>query len=144
MFKVVVINGKPRSGKDTFVDACDSICGVYVDSASTVDFVKDIAAQCGWDGSKTAKNRQFLSDLKDLLTKWDDVPFRDVSKAITIAQHEFEEYYWTPNEQDEELGLFFVHSREPEDIQRWVDTYDAVTLKIERPTLEQEQHNKDQ
>ena len=30
---------------------------------STVDFVKEIAARWGWDGTKTPQNRKFLSDL---------------------------------------------------------------------------------
>lgn len=138
MFKVIVINGKPRSGKDSFVEMCDSFRGVYVNSASTVDLVKDIAEECGWDGTKTPKHRQFLSDLKDLLSKWNDVPFKDVLKSITIARHDYSEWY----EASYNIGLFFVYSREPKEIKRWVKTCDAITLKLERlQTGEEQQTN---
>ena len=86
MVKVVVINGMPGCGKTTFEEMCSDICDPFaveptshvpgfsegrvlgIDICSTVDFVKVVARQCGWDGTKNLKNRKFLSDLKDLLT----------------------------------------------------------------------------
>ena len=71
---IYVVNGSPGAGKTTFetnVQKCmgDSFCYIL----STVDFVKEIAKKCGWDGTKDLKNRKFLSDLKDLLTNWNNV-----------------------------------------------------------------------
>lgn len=126
MFKVVVLNGKPQSGKDTFVTLCSQVKGFFVDSVSTVDFVKDVAQYCGWDQTKSPKNRQFLSDLKKLLTEWNDIPHKDVIKTMTIAKQDYHDYFW------EQTGVFFIHSREPEDIQYWVDNYNAIKLKIVR------------
>ena len=87
MIKVVVVNGRPESGKTTFEEKCKELVNasstfwldenkrMMVDVISTVDFIKQIAIECGWDGVKTPRNRKFLSDLKDLLTEWNDVPF---------------------------------------------------------------------
>lgn len=83
--EIIVINGFPGAGKDEFVNCCKKLIGEpYVRNISTVDFVKYIAAECGWDGTKTPENRAFLSDLKDLLTKWNDVPFKKVEKALCL------------------------------------------------------------
>lgn len=83
--KIVVINGFPGAGKDEFVSCCKKLIGEpYVRNISTVDFVKYIATECGWDGTKTPKNRAFLSNLKDLLIEWNDVPFKKIEKALSL------------------------------------------------------------
>ena len=79
--KIICINGYPQSGKDTFVNFCYSF-GSIIQSYSTVDFVKKIAKECGWNGVKDLKSRKFLSDLKDILTEWDDIPVRDIKRKI--------------------------------------------------------------
>ena len=68
--EIIVINGYPESGKDTFVNLCKNIVGEsFVKNISTVDFVKEVAMLCGWDGTKTPKNRKFLSDLNHIKQK---------------------------------------------------------------------------
>ena len=81
--KYVCINGAPRSGKDTFVDICHLLLGDRCFNVSSVDFVKHLATECGWNGEKNLKNRKFLSDLKDLLTQWEDVPYKKIVEAIS-------------------------------------------------------------
>ena len=49
---------------------------------STVDKIKEIARDFGWDGEKTPKARKFLSDLKDVFTDWNDLPVRDVKSRL--------------------------------------------------------------
>lgn len=64
---IFVINGPARTGKDTFVNIYREERKkdlVYTYNISTVDFVKTIAKECGWDGTKDEKNRKFLSNLK--------------------------------------------------------------------------------
>ena len=62
--RVVIINGIGGSGKDTFVVMCKDVLGANrVLNISTVDFVKEVAKFCGWDGSKQPEDRKFLSDL---------------------------------------------------------------------------------
>ena len=116
--KVIVINGLPRSGKSTFVEFCkESDADVY--NISTVDEVKEKAKLLGWDGVKDEPGRRFLSDLKDALTLYCDGPFRYVAEKIEAVK-------------DNENALCFVHCREPKEIQRFVDEYNAKTLFIRR------------
>lgn len=132
---VIVINGMPTSGKSTFVELCKRIKDkVYVDEYSTVDFVKEIARKCGWDEQKTPKNRKFLSDLKDLLTEWKDVPFQKSVERI----REIYDFAWALYRFNPEDVFIFIHCREPHEIQRFKDAFGdyCTTLLIRRPTVE--------
>lgn len=71
---VVIINGKGGAGKDTLCDAAAKhYCVVNV---SSIDPIKAIAAQHGWNGEKDDKARKFLSDLKRAFTEYNDLPNR--------------------------------------------------------------------
>jgi len=52
MANIIIVNGAPRSGKDTFVNFCLKELKGLGKSVSTVDFVKEVAKFCGWDGEK--------------------------------------------------------------------------------------------
>ena len=81
---VLIINGAPRTGKDTFIDILGKITKARVVKYSSIDCIKDIAKDVfDWDGTKDAKSRQLLSDLKDIATKWNDMPFKEICKRIT-------------------------------------------------------------
>lgn len=70
--QIFVINGSGGVGKDTFVELVsvelnDKLKRFHtVVNFSSVDKVKEIAREIGWDGRKTEKDRKFLSDLKSL------------------------------------------------------------------------------
>lgn len=89
---------------------------------STIDFVKNLAMAAGWDGTKSKKNRKFLSDLKDLLTEWQDVPYQEIKRQIKILE-------------EEKTDLIFIDCREPEEIKRFVEDYNAMTLLVQRGEL---------
>ena len=136
MVKVAIINGMPGCGKTTFETICkknverESV-GIferdkfaYVQILSTVDFVKEIARECGWDGTKTPKNRKFLSDLKALLTEWDDVPAKMIENIV---------------QREAMLGfntIFLVDCREPAEIQKLKERLNATTVLIRRKQVE--------
>ena len=61
----LVINGKGGVGKDTLCELARKHYKVY--NISSVDPIKAIARECGWDGRKDDKSRRFLSDLKALM-----------------------------------------------------------------------------
>lgn len=128
--QIVVINGMPRAGKDQFVTFCQNHM-TWCKNVSTVDFVKEVAKFCGWNGEKTPENRAFLSDLKDLLTRWGDVPFRKVRKAAENYNSEALSYDFDTDE-----VLVFVHCREPEEIAKFVREMNAITLLIRRAAIE--------
>lgn len=134
--KIFVINGRPRSGKDTFVRFCQNHM-YWCFNISTVDFVKEIAAQCGWDGTKTPENRKFLSDLKDLLTEWNDVPFKKIEHEIKMFKCEMEAYGFNPKEE----GVVFIHCREPKEIARICKEMNAESLLITRDEVETEKQS---
>lgn len=136
MINVIVVNGYPHSGKDTFINFCKNKLGTFGVSVSTVDFVKYLAAQCGWDGSKTPENRKFLSDLKDLLTEWDNVPWKKVEEVFNSIKVECFQY----GLKDSNFFLF-VHSREPQEIERFKEEYGAITVLVDRHEVEGEQSN---
>lgn len=128
--KVVIINGAPRAGKDTFVGLCQKHI-LWCANISTVDFVKQVARYCGWNGEKTPEDRAFLSDLKDLLTRWNDVPYQQVKREIALREAECD----CQDFSTEDL-VIFVHCREPEEIARFVADYNAITLFISRPDMD--------
>ena len=126
MFKVIVINGPAGAGKDTFIDLCRTYYGWKIYNISTIDYVKAIAYECGWSGKKTPTDRWFLCELKKLLTSYNDSPYQHVANQIN---HIKVEYQTSPSLVN---ILVFVHVREPLEIARWVEDYDALTLKVER------------
>lgn len=115
--QIVVINGVGGSGKDTFVEYCSKYAKVM--NFSSVDKVKEVARVIGWDGQKTEKDRKFLSDLKKLTTEYNDMPFNSIKEAVSRFN-------------DSDLEIMFIHIREPEQIQRAVDSFNAKTLLVRR------------
>jgi dephospho-CoA kinase len=129
--RIIIINGRPRAGKDTFVEFCQKHCNWCL-NISTVDFVKKIATCCGWDGAKTPENRKFLSDLKDLLTQWNDVPYKDVCNEIGLFKNRVIAYDFDPSTD----AIAFVHCREPKEIARLCKELNAQSLLITRDEVE--------
>ena len=132
--KIVIINGKGGCGKDTFVTMCrDVLDTTKILNISTVDFVKEVAEYCGWDGTKTPENRKFLSDLKDVLTQWNDIPLKKICQEIKAWQH-----LWIASG-DYNKAVVFIHCREPKEIDKLLkefEQYDAKTLLIRRTAAE--------
>lgn len=126
MFKVVVINGPAASGKDTFVEMCRKYPRWIVHNISTIDYVKHIAAECGWTGTKTPTDRWFLCELKKLLSSYNDSPYQTVAHMVNELKLNYQNSDEIFNE------VVFIHVREPLEIKRWVADYDALTLKVER------------
>ena len=114
---VLVINGCGGVGKDTL---CDMAAKHYrVRNVSSVTPIKELAAQCGWQGEKDDKARKFLSDLKALTAAYNDFPTRWLAA-------QYEQFAAS----DEEL--MFVHIREGHEIEKFVSLTDgkAKTLLI--------------
>lgn len=131
MVKVVIVNGMPESGKTTFQNMCskllaDNKCFTVI--KSSVDWVKDIAKYCGWDGTKTEKNRKFLSDLKRVLTDWDDAILNELINTV-------DSYHYTGND-----FVIFIDIREPKEIEKAKKVFNATTLVVRRPQVESNFH----
>lgn len=104
------------AGKDSFID----IFSKHVPSMnfSSVNNIKKIATTMGWNGEKDEKSRKFLSDLKDLSTEYNDMPFKTMVATInTFKQHT-------------EYEVLYLHVREIPELKRLVDYYRAKTLLV--------------
>ena len=121
MKKIIVINGTGGCGKDTFVELCKKHINVY--NFSSIDKVKEVAKIIGWKGTKTDKDRKFLADLKKLTTNYNDMAFNSIIDAVNVFKKSKDE-------------IMFIHIREPEEIKRVVDKFNAKTLLIKRTEQE--------
>jgi len=115
--KVLIINGAPQSGKDTFIDFINEEPnhGANVYAYSSIDCIKEAAKKIGWDERKDTRGRKFLSDLKDALTAYNDTPFWEVVRHGMLA-----------NENNYEF--FCVCAREPAEIQKLVEYYEKACI----------------
>lgn len=115
----IVINGRGGVGKDTL---CDFASSVYkVRNVSSITPVKAIAGQCGWDGQKDDRSRKFLSDLKQILTEYNDFP-----NQYIVREHDA----FLQSEEE----IMFVQIREGEQIIHFCESIQnaCVTLLIQR------------
>ena len=114
---VIVINGAGGVGKDTLCDLAAKHFKVY--NVSSITPIKEIAALCGWNGSKDDKSRKFLADLKKISVEYNDYP-------TLWAKERYLEFLSSENE------VMFLHIREPEEIKKFVLATDcaAKTLLI--------------
>ena len=128
--QVFIINGSGGVGKDAFVGTLSSQFWdkCYIGNYSSVNKVKEIAKMIGWNGSKTEKDRKFLSDLKLLTTEYNDMPLNDMKQFIDnfmIFNLSFPR-------------VCFLHIREPEEIKKAVNEfkeYNAKTILIKRDSI---------
>ena len=126
---IFIINGSGGVGKDTFVELVSTELNNKlkkfhtVVNFSSVDKVKEIAKEIGWNGKKTERDRKFLSDLKLLTSEYCDMPFKSIKNKV----NEFFE--------DKESRFLFLHIREPKEIQRAAKEFNAKTILIVRDTI---------
>lgn len=127
--QIFVINGSGGVGKDTFVELVsvelnDKLKRFHtVVNFSSVDKVKEIAREIGWDGKKSEKDRKFLSNLKSLTSDYCDMPFQSMKNKI-------KEFVGSNEGQ-----VLFLHIREPEEIKRVADEFGAKSILIVRDSV---------
>lgn len=120
MSKVIVINGSGGVGKSSFVSLCHEIDPRAIET-STIDFVKEIALQAGWDGVKDEEGRRLLSDLKDALERYHDIPNQKVDEFI----------------QSHPDKIIFVNVREPHNIYYYKGKYNAISILMTNPNTKE-------
>ena len=130
--KIFVVNGAPCAGKTTFEENIKKMTryrNCYI--LSTITPIKEIAKMVGWDGTKDQKNRKFLSDLKDLLTEYNDFSFKYIKEEIDLIKNQWWEFGLTNDN-----AVVFIDCREPEEIKRLCDELGAKSLLIRRASAE--------
>ena len=121
--RVFVINGSGGVGKDTFIGLVMLHYPARV--ISSVDEIKKAAEMLGWTGTKTEKDRKFLSDLKKLSEAYNDYPFTCMVDKVAD---------W----EEENIGDFlFIQIRERENIERAVREFGAKTILVTNPRVGQ-------
>lgn len=120
--KIYILNGVGTSGKGEFATRLNKYVSTH--QHSIVDLVKTAAHVLGWNGGKTEKDRKFLSDIVDLSSEYNDSPFRDVLMVVSDFENNLIE--------DEVL---VIDMRDPKDIARAVECFDAKTILIRNPNV---------
>lgn len=144
--KVVIINGIPQSGKDTFVkfvkDYCDENEYANVLNLSSVDPIKDALMGFGWDGvTKSDHIRDVISNIKKIWISSQNGPTMFMMNNILSfhLQHIGDD------------NIVFCHIREPEEINKLVNIIngmdvvgiDVLTVLIDRGNYITSDNNKD-
>lgn len=120
MKQIYITNGSGTSGKDSFVEKMNKYmpCCKY----SIIDLCKEAATVLGCNvNDKTEKTRKFLSDLKDLSANYNDIPFKDVISMVIDFKCNLVD-----------CEVLFVDMRDPDDIKRAVELFDAKTILLRR------------
>lgn len=127
--QIFIINGSGGVGKDTFVKLVSEELNNKLNKFNTVvnfssvNKVKEIAREIGWNGEKSEKDRKFLSDLKSLTSDYCDMPFQSMKCIVKKFKS------------NTDAKILFLHIREPEEIKRAVDTFGAKTILIIRDSV---------
>ena len=126
---VIIINGSGGVGKDTICE----IVGKHYNTIniSSIDPIKKIAIDNGWNGEKSEKTRKFLADLKQLFVEFNDLP----QKYLMEKYQEF-----LKNDKE----ILFVHIREAKEIIKFKNKVrgKCVTLLIRgRDNIKREWNN---
>lgn len=115
--QIFITNGMARCGKDTFAAFLNEFIPTL--KYSSIDKVKCIAKMCGWNGGKSEKDRKFLSDLKILTTDYSNMPFEAIKEKV-------DEFLVS-----DEFSIMLIDIREPEEIEKAKNTFNAKTILIE-------------
>ena len=129
MKKVYITNGSAENGKDTFAEFLSEYISVF--KYSSIDLVKEMFEIAGVSKhNKTEKKRKLWSDGKDLLTDYDDIPFKDITSIVTDFKSN-----------KIEAKVLLIDIREPEEIARAVETFGAETILVRKPNAKKIESN---
>lgn len=95
---------------------------------STIDRVKELSKKYfNWDGKKTESARKFLAEMKRIWAEYNNGPF--LYMIETINNH-----YKKLPKKDKLNFIYFIHCREPEEIQKFKDKYGdkCITILLKR------------
>ncbi len=129
MKKVYITNGSAENGKDSFAEFVGKYISVY--KYSSIDLVKEMFEVVGVSKeNKTEKKRRLWSDGKDLLTEYDDIPFKDITSIVADFKNN-----------KIETEVLFIDIREPEEIARAVETFGAEAILVRKPDAKKIESN---
>lgn len=139
--QIFIINGSGGVGKSTFcrmveeslplfADKFDGVRIMPIKIISSVDQIKKIAEFVGWNAKfKTEKDRKFLSDLKSLCSEYNDFIFNYIAAQVKSFREDYK-------------YVLFIHIREPKEIERVKQAFNAKTILIKRDSVKHITSNK--
>jgi hypothetical protein len=133
---VVVVNGAPRSGKDTFCESCKRYCDANelanVMVLSSVDPIKQMLYNFGWDGQKS-------DDIRDIIVKMKQIWINAQNGPTAFMLTNIMEFHKNHICED---NIVFLHIREPEEIDKIRDIlagFNAIGIEFYTILLTREQ-----
>lgn len=127
--KIYVTNGSAQNGKDSFAQAVSKYVPTY--KYSSIDLIKDMLEFAGIPREpKTEQKRLLYSDLKDRLTKYGDIPFKDIESIVRDFKNDIID-----------TDVLLIDIREPEEIKRAVEVFGAKTILIRNPNAKKIESN---
>ena len=124
----IIISGSNNSGKDQFVDFFIKHYEFKATNMSTIDRIKDLSKKYfGWNGKKTEEARKFLAEMKKIWAEFNNGPFN-------YMINEIKEHHEKLDKKDKKNFVYFIHCREPEEIQKFKDQYgdNCLTVLLKR------------
>lgn len=116
---VVIVNGQPESGKDTFINKCCKYVSnneiAYSKSISSIDPVKNAIRELGWNGEKTNNARAMLSMLKEFWASNNNGPTGYLINEVL-----------TDKTSSNEDVVIFAQIREPKEIDKFKNAMMAL------------------
>lgn len=117
---VIIVNGKPRSGKDTAIryiaEYCEGTEIAVCEAHSTIEPVKSLLRKFGWSGDKTDEARNIMAQMKQFWINNSDGPLKHcIDIIIDMAQRD----------KNNDLVIMF-QIREPDEIAKLVNALRPV------------------
>lgn len=129
MKKIFITNGSGTNGKDTFARMVGKYIPTY--KYSSINLVKEMLKVAGIDEKeKTEEYRLLCSDIKDRLTRYDDIPLKDVATIVTDFKNNLID-----------TDVLLIDIREPKEIARAVEAFGAETILICNPNIRKIESN---
>lgn len=104
---VIIVNGKPESGKTTFERYCkyciESNEYGWTHIVSSIDPIKEIYKKLGWGGHKGEMERKHLSDLKKIWIESCDGPTQYLVDYILRLQDNGDSFVFTDIREESEI-----------------------------------------
>ena len=130
---VIIVNGKPESGKTTFENFCKDCIDIneygWPHIVSSIDPIKEVYKQLGWNGNKGDKERKHLSDLKKIWIESCNGPTQYIVDYVMRLK-------------DDGDSFIFTDVREESEIIKLKDVLDALSvldIKCETVLIERQQ-----
>ena len=111
---IIIINGSGGVGKDTLCSYAETKYSVR--NISSVDPIKEIAKVGGWKGEKDDNARSLLVNLKKAFVNYNDLPLKYMLEQYNFFMQGSEE-------------IFFVHIREPKEIDKFRNSINSKYCK---------------